>query len=130
MNENNENERFLTKQGIGLFKIDYEMDLGANVNSGDHAYHAGVIAYGSEEAQQTLNAFCVKNVAGFRGMKVSQMGFEGYCHAVSDNVRKQIIQGAVNEGIVAYVEADTKDEVVKENPKPEKVKKSIIKDKK
>jgi hypothetical protein len=97
-----ETDNLKTKQGIALFKIDYWMDVkGGNVES--NTYSVGIIAYTSDEAVKTLNNFCLKNITGFKGMRIDQVAFEGLCHAISDKVRDKIIEGAVRSKIVEYV---------------------------
>lgn len=87
-----------TQEGIGLYKITYEMDLTSNKR--DNNYIAGIIAYTSEEAVQTLVKFCKERVDGFKGLRINEVAYEGGCHAVSDSVRNAIIGGAVMEGLV------------------------------
>jgi hypothetical protein len=118
-----------TQEGIGLFKISYEMDV-AN-SSRDHNYVAGVIAYTSEEAVNTLLDFGRKKIKGFKGMRINEVAFEGGCHAISDTVKHAILRTAVMDGIM--VPKEDHDILIAEASKSVKkpVKKSIIpKDKK
>lgn len=101
-------DRMMQNRGIGLFKIDYEMDV--RDSKGEHTYQAGILAYGSDEAVETLRQDLIKRVKGFKGFKINQVAFDGYCHALSNKVRSAVINGAVNEGLVAY----TPNKVVKE----------------
>lgn len=105
MNMDNESnvERFKAVKGIGLYKINYEMDI-----TGDNdkpQYTVGIIAYTSEEAIKTLANFCKKNVKGFKGFKVQELAFEGLCHDMSDKVKNAILNGAINEGKAVANEA-------------------------
>lgn len=119
-------DNFKAQAGIGLYKIRYEMDV---VNSKrDQNYIAGVIAYSSEEAVNTLVNFAKEKVRGFKGLKIEEVAFEGGCHAISETVRKNIIKNAKLEGLV--VGKDEYDNIVKEleesNKKASNSKKSII----
>ncbi len=87
-----------TVKGIGLYKIRYEMDV--TDSSRDHSYMAGVIAYTSKEAVDTLVIFARKRVKGFKGMKVEEVAFEGLCHAMSDTVKEAVLKTAILEGKV------------------------------
>ena len=120
-------ERFKAVKGIGLYKVSYEMDVKGS--SDRPQYTAGVIAYTSEEAIQTLVDFSTKNVKGFKGMKVNEMAFEGLCHAVSDKVKNVILNGAVKEGKVVATEAHKKvlTELEEKMKAEAKTKKSIVK---
>ena len=98
--ERNEDGRdnMKTVIGIGLYKIRYEMDVQGS--SKDHNYVAGVIAYTSKEAVDTLAEFGKNNVKGFKGMKIHEVSFDGLCHAMSDNVKGAILDTAKLEGKV------------------------------
>jgi hypothetical protein len=87
-----------THDGIGLYKISYEMDVVGS--SRDQNYIAGIISYTSEEAVQTLVKFAKQRVKGFKGLKINEVAFEGGCHAISDTVRQAILNTAVMEGIM------------------------------
>jgi len=65
---------------------------------------AGVIAYTSKEAVDTLIGFAKKNVKGFKGMRVDEVAFEGLCHALSDDVKDAILNTAKLEGKVVSKE--------------------------
>lgn len=91
-----------TVKGIGLYKIRYEMDVKGS--SRDQNYMAGVIAYTSKEAVDTLIGFAKKNVKGFKGMRVDEVAFEGLCHALSDDVKDAILNTAKLEGKVVSKE--------------------------
>ena len=54
-------------KGIGLYKIRYQMDIKGN--SKERGYMAGVIAYTSREAIDTLVNFAKVRVKGFKGLK-------------------------------------------------------------
>lgn len=116
-----------TQDGIGLYKISYEMDADTKR---DPSYIAGIIAYTSEEAVKTLVTFCKKRVKGFKGLRINEVAYEGGCHAVSDSVRDAIIGTAVMEGFV--IPKEDHEVLMKEAVKEAKgKKKSIIpKDKK
>jgi len=110
--------------GIGLYKIRYEMDVQGS--SRNQNYIAGVIAYTSKEAVDTLVKFASKNIKGFKGLKTEEVSFEGECHALSDAVKKAILKTAVMEGVVIPKEEHEVfvEEAVKSAKKS--VKKSII----
>lgn len=117
------------QRGIGLFKINYEMDVKGSTK--DHSYTAGVVAYTQKEAIDTLVQFGNRNVKGFKGMRIKETSFEGYCHAISDAVKDVIVKGAVIDGMAVTME-DHK-AMMKDAKKEAKktVKKSIVpKDKK
>ena len=120
-------ERFKSQRGIGLYKINYEMDVKGS--SDKPQYSAGIIAYTNEEALKTLAKFCTKNVKGFKGVKVQEMGFEGLCHEISDQVKDVILAGAVREGKVIATEAHAKvlAELETKAKKAATTKKSIVK---
>lgn len=109
-----------TVKGIGLYKIRYEMDVKNTTR--DQNYMAGVIAYTSKEAVDTLIGFARKNITGFKGMKVEEVAFEGLCHALSDEVREAILSTAKLEG--AVVSKEDYNALLAEGKKS--VKKSII----
>ena len=90
------NDNMKTVKGIGLFKITYEMDVQGS--SRDQHYVAGVIAYTSKEAIDTLSDFATKRVKGYKGMKVEQVSFDGLCHAMSVNVQEAVLKTAILEG--------------------------------
>lgn len=118
-----------TQKGIGHYKVRYEMDVvGSNR---DQHYIAGVIAYDSKEAIDTLVAFARKRVKGFKGLKVDEVAYEGGCHAISDAVRNAVLTAAINEGTVVskeqYQLAIKEDESEsKKEAKKATVKKSVI----
>ena len=127
MMENESSEKLMTQKGIGLFKIDYEMDIQGQNRNYENTFQAGIIAYGSDEATKTLSAFLRKSIKGFRGFKINQLSFEGYCHAISDNVREQIIKGAIAEGKVFAAVEEFDEPTPKPTKSVKKEKKSIIK---
>jgi hypothetical protein len=124
--ESNE-QRFNPEGGIGLFKINYEMDLAGS--SDKPQYTAGVIAYSNEEAVQTLAKFCRNKVKGFKGLKIQELAFEGLCHEISEEVKNVILSGAVKEGKVVATEAHQKvlTELEAKMKKAATTKKSIVK---
>ncbi len=112
-----------TQQGIGLYKIRYEMDV--KNSSRDQSYMAGVLAYTSKEAVDSLIIFAKARVKGFKGMKVEEVAFEGACHALSDSVKEAVLKTAVLEGKAVTIE--NYEAVVKEaKALAKKTKKSII----
>lgn len=113
------------QEGIGLFKIRYEMDV---VNkTRDNSYVVGIIAYTSKEAVDTLVAFCKSRVQGFKGMRIDEVAFEGLVHDVSPSVKNALLKTAILQGEVVS-KADY-DALLEDSQK--KTKKSIIpKDKK
>jgi len=126
VDEQSNEERFKGVAGIGLYKINYEMDVqGAEQRP---SYTAGIVAYTSEEAVKTLTNFCAKRVTGFKGMKIQEMGFEGLCHDMSDKVKNVILSGAIREG--KAIATDAHKEVLAQLEdtlkKQAKVKKSIV----
>jgi hypothetical protein len=127
--ESNE-QRFKGNKGIGLYKVNYEMDVKGS--SDGEVYTAGVIAYSSEEAIKTLSNFSAKRIKGFKGMKINELAFEGLCHAMSDKVKKAVIRGAIAEGKVVSKQAHqavlSELEDAMRKPKTT-VKRSIVKDK-
>ena len=124
--EQQQTDNFKAVAGIGLYKIRYEMDVKAS--SKEQNYIAGVIAYSSEEAVNTLVEFAKLKVKGFKGLKIEEVAYEGGCHAMSDKVRNAIIKGAKAEGVV--VGKSKYDEVVAQledaTKKTATAKKSII----
>lgn len=106
-------------QGIGLFKINYDMDLAGRSDTDRPHYTAGIIAHTNDEAVETLRMFCVKNVKGFKGFRIDQIAFEGLCHEMSESVKEKVIGGAIARGIVKRVK--TKEE----EPKPTKPQKKV-----
>jgi uncharacterized protein YaeQ len=121
-NESNQ-KRFNPEGGIGLFKINYEMDLKGS--SDNPQYSAGIIAYSNEQAVKTLVNFCKNKVKGFKGLKVQELAFEGLCHEISDEVKNVILNGAVKEGKV--VASKDHQKVLEELEAKMKAKKSIVK---
>jgi hypothetical protein len=112
-----------TVKGIGLYKINYEMDVSGS--NRDQNYIAGVIAYTSKEAIDTLSEFAVKRVKGYKGMKVEQVAFEGLCHAMSVEVQEAVLRTAKLEGkVVSKEDYDTL--LAERKSETKKVKKSII----
>lgn len=99
------------KQGISLFKIDYE------IQGQDSIWSAGIVAYSSEEAVKALAKFLRDTIKGFKGFKIDTLAFQGQVHHLSDQVREKIIQGA---------QVVSQAELKEEKPK----KKSVLKDKK
>lgn len=123
---NEQVDNFKSDRGIGLFKIRYEMDVKNSIR--DQGYMAGVIAYSSKEAVDTLINFAKKNVKGFKGMKIDEVSYDGACHAMSDTVKSAVIKGAIKEGIVVRKEEyqAALESSVKEAKKTTVGKKSII----
>jgi hypothetical protein len=123
---NEQVDNFKADRGIGLFKIRYEMDVKNSIR--EQGYMAGVIAYSSKEAVDTLINFAKKNVKGFKGMKIDEVSYDGACHAMSDTVKNAVIKGAVKEGIVVRKEEyqAALESSVKEAKKTNVGKKSII----
>ena len=119
--------RFKPVKGIGLYKINYELDL-ATTGNDKPSYIAGIIAYTSEEAVQTLVKFCKNNVKGFKGLKVNELAFEGFCHELSETVKNVILANAVKEGKVVATDAHKAvlTELEETLKKQAKTKKSII----
>jgi len=119
-------ERFKNVAGIGLYKINYEMDVKGSTEG--EQYMVGIIAYTSEEAVKTLTDFCAKRVKGFKGAKIHELAFEGNCHAVSEKVKNAILKGAKADNLV--IDKIEHDKIVgdfeKELKKKATVKKSII----
>jgi len=117
------NDNFKTEKGIGLYKIRYEMDVKGS--SKDQAYTAGIIAYTSEEAINTLVKFAKNKVKGFKGLKIDEVSFDGGCHALSDPVKAVILKTAMLEGTV--ISKDDHEEMLKKvKSKKTGAKKSII----
>lgn len=98
-NVEKQTDNYKAVNGIGLYKIKYEMDVKGRDRS-ETAYIAGVVAYNSEEAVQTLINFAKTKIKGFKGLKIDEVAFEGLCHAMSDGVRDAVIKGAINDGVV------------------------------
>lgn len=104
------------RQGISLFKIDYEID-GQKEGT---MWSAGIVAYSSEEAVKSLAKFLSESHTDFKGFRINQLAFQGQVHHLSESVRKQIVQGSQ---VVAKAE-------LKKEEKPKKkttAKKSILK---
>ena len=124
--EQQQTDNFKEVAGIGLYKIRYEMDVKGSAK--EQNYIAGVIAYSSEEAVNTLVEFAKLKVKGFKGLKIEEVAYEGGCHAMSDKVRTAIIKGAKADGVV--VGKSKYDEVVAQledaTKKATTAKKSII----
>lgn len=121
----NQTDNMKTTKGIGLYKINYEMDVKNSVR--EQSYIAGVVAYSSKEAVDTLIEFAKKNVKGFKGMKVNEVSFDGACHAMSETVKNAVLKSAIREGIV--VEKEKFKAALESSSKTEKkpaTKKSII----
>lgn len=93
---------YVAVKGIGLYKIKYEMDV--NNSSKDQNYIAGVLAYSSDEAVNTLLSFAKKNVKGFKGIRTHEVSFEGLCHSMSNDVRSAFIKTQILEGRVVSKE--------------------------
>jgi hypothetical protein len=118
-------ERFKNTGGIGLYKINYEMDVKGRTEG--EPYLVGIIAYTSEEAVKTLTDFCAKRVKGFKGAKIQELAFEGNCHAMSDKVKNAILKGAKADGLV--IDKKEHDEIISKLEKElskKATKKSII----
>ena len=115
-------QKFKEVKGIGLYKINYEMSLKGDDNK--PSYIAGIIAYNSEEAVQTLVSFLRNKVKGFKGLKINELAFEGLCHEMSDTVKDAVINGAIAEGKVTAVKAKATKPAVKAKTKA--TKKSIL----
>lgn len=109
-------DNFKAVQGIGLYKIRYEMDVSNSKR--EQSYMAGVVAYTSEEAVNTLVKFAKARVKGFKGMKIEEVSFDGLCHAMSDAVTNAVISKAKNEGTIV-MKADY-DDALKEAKKETK----------
>lgn len=106
MNENvkksEQADNFKAAAGIGLYKIRYEMDVKDSTR--ESGYMAGIIAYTSKEAVDTLINFAKNKIKGFKGMKVEEVAYEGACHSLSDAVKDAIINTAKLEGHVVSKE--------------------------
>lgn len=76
------------RQGISLFKIDYE------IQGQDSIWSAGIVAYSSEEAVKSLAKFLRETIKNFKGFKISQLAFQGQVHHLSDSVRAKIVEGS------------------------------------
>lgn len=94
--EQDRQDNFKAEGGIGLYKVRYEMDV--ENSKRDQSYIAGVIAYTSKEAVDSLIEFAKVNVKGFKGMRVDEVSFDGAVHALSDTVRSAILNTAKAEG--------------------------------
>lgn len=112
------------RQGISLFKIDYEID--GRGDSENAIFSAGIIAYDSEEAVQELASFLRENITNFKGFRIDQLGFQGQVHHLSQSVRDQIIERAKMEGLVQAVVPPEQAEPKEEKKTPAK-KKSVLK---
>jgi hypothetical protein len=113
-------------KGIGLYKIRYEMDVVGS--SRDQNYVAGIVAYTSREAIDTLVAFGKKKVKGFKGMKVSEVAFEGLCHDFSDLVKHAVVDRAKMDGEVVSKEDYESMLAEKKKETRKSSKKSILKE--
>jgi len=91
--------RFNPHGGLGLYKIRYEMDIKGE-NKSDQGFIAGILAFSNEEAIQALLEFCKKNVKGFKGFKVEEIGFDGACHEMSEQVKIAVVNRAIKAGEV------------------------------
>jgi len=100
------------KQGISLFKIDYE------IQGQDSIWSAGIVAYSSEEAVKSLAKFLSQTIKDFKGFKIDTLAFQGQVHHLSEQVRARIVEGSQ---VVTQ-------EDLKATSKPKK--KSVLKDKK
>ena len=77
------------RQGISLFKIDYEIEGKENA-----IYSAGIVAENSEEAVKSLADFLAANITNFKGYRIDTLSFQGAVHHLSDPVRKMIVANA------------------------------------
>lgn len=111
-----------TQEGIGLYKIRYEMDVTGSTR--EQSYIAGVIAYTSKEAVETLVKFANARVKGFKGLKTEEVAFEGNCHAMSDAVKNAVLKTAVVEGEVVL--KDEHEELLAAASKPKRGRKTSI----
>jgi hypothetical protein len=106
MNVEGEDQRpddnFKAVKGIGLYKIKYEMDVQGSTR--DQNYIAGVMAYSSDEAVQSLIEFARESVKGFKGMRTHEVAFEGPIHTMSSAVRDAVLKTATLEGKVVAKE--------------------------
>lgn len=119
-------DRFKPVSGIGLYKINYEMDLKSS--SERPSYIAGIIAYTNDEAVQTLVKFCQSSIKGFKGLKIQEIAFEGLCHEMSEEVKNALLSTAVREGKVVATESHKAklEEVEAKLAKQMRTKKSIV----
>jgi hypothetical protein len=106
-------DNFKTVRGIGLYKIKYEMDVQGSTK--DQNYIAGVMAYSSDEAVQTLVKFARTSVKGFKGMRTHEVAFEGPIHTMSEAVKDAVLKTSILEGKV--VKKEDYDSLLKENKK-------------
>jgi hypothetical protein len=74
-------------QGIGLYRIDYEM------KDKEDIWQVGIIAYNQEEAVKALATFLKDQVKDFKGFKIDTLSYQGAVHHLSDNVRGKILEG-------------------------------------
>jgi len=95
-------DNFKAAAGIGLYKIRYEMDVKDSTR--ESGYVAGVVAYTSKEAVDTLINFAKSKVKGFKGMKIEEVAYEGACHSLADSVKDAVINTAKLEGNVVSKE--------------------------
>lgn len=77
------------RQGVSLFKIDYEIEGKENA-----IYSAGIVAENSEEAVKSLADFLAANIRDFKGYRIDTLSFQGAVHHLSDPVRKMIVENA------------------------------------
>ena len=120
--EERPDDNFKAVKGIGHYKIKYEMDVQGS--SKDQNYIAGVMAYSSDEAVQTLIQFGKDNVKGFKGMRIDEVAFEGPIHSMSESVRDAVLKTATLEGRV--VSKSDYDALLAEKKKTTSKKKSIL----
>lgn len=120
--EQRPDDNFKAVKGIGLYKIKYEMDVQGSTR--DQNYIAGVMAYSSDEAVQTLVKFARTNVKGFKGMRTHEVAFEGPIHSMSDAVKEAVLKTATLEGKV--VSKDDYNALLEEKKKAISKKKTII----
>lgn len=106
MNVEGEDQRpddnFKAVKGIGLYKIKYEMDVQGSTR--DQNYIAGVMAYSSDEAVQSLVKFAKDNVKGFKGMRTHEVAYEGPIHTMSESVKEAVLKTATLEGKIVSKE--------------------------
>jgi len=115
-------DNFKAVKGIGLYKIKYEMDVQGSTR--DQNYIAGVMAYSSDEAVQTLIKFARESVKGFKGMRTHEVAFEGPVHSMSEAVKEAVLKTATLEGRV--VSKDDYNAILEEKKKSTSKKKTII----
>lgn len=102
------------KQGISLFKIDYE------IQGQDSIWSAGIVAYSSEEAVKSLAKFLRETIKDFKGFKIDTLAFQGQVHHLSEQVREKIMQSAqvvTQEELQAEAKPKKKKSVLKKDEK-------------